>query len=152
MKSLSRYWIFVLSLVGGLVLLYIAATLIIIPVYFPTQIEECCRPRERQSFRKEVWQKSAFGDLGRYRMANDIVASRRLVAMSERQIEELLGEPDRKWSRADRTMVAFELVAQRQRPASCALLPKHLFFNIETWALVIELKAGTVVRCTIRST
>jgi hypothetical protein len=85
-------------------------------------------------------------------MANDLLATRRLLGRSRAEIIALLGEPAWEEPRGTETTLNYELVAQRDFPAKCFLLPSFLFLNFEMWLLEIDCRNGRVRSAKIRRT
>jgi hypothetical protein len=135
----------------GLVLLYGVVVLFLI-VQTPVGIEEWFRPRPRKPFSKEAWQLTRFGDSDRYRMANDLVSSRRLLGKTEQEAREMLGKASSEDHLDASLLIGYDLVSQRQFPAKCCLLPSFLFLNSDTWLLEVEIKGGAVKGAKIRFT
>jgi hypothetical protein len=138
-------------LVFGLALLY-GLVVVALLVHTPAGIEKWFRPKPRKPFSTVAWQASRFGDPDRYKMANDLVRSRRLVGRTEQAVRDLLGPESSQDQIGARTLIGYDLVPQRQFPARCFLLPSFLFLNTDTWLLEVELDHGTVTRVTIRFT
>ena len=127
-------------------------TIFVLLARTPVELEEWLRPRTRKPFSELAWRSTRFGDPDRYKMANDLVWSRRLLGKTEQQVKELLGQQSSEDHLNMRTLIGYDLVSQRQFPANCFCLPSFLFLNTDTWLLEIEVEHRTVKRVKIRST
>ena len=135
----------------GLTLLY-GLTLMVLLIWTPPGIEEWCRPRARKPFSAVAWRSSRFGAPERYKMANDLVRSGRLLGKTGQEVKALLGQESSGDYLDTRAFIGYDLVSQRQFPAKCFLLPSFLFLNTDSWLLEVELEQGTVTRVKIRHT
>jgi len=118
----------------------------------PEQLNDHFRPKESVAFSKAAWLKTKFGNLTRYEMANDLVRSRRLIGATAESVRDLLGPPLYEDSAEGSTCLHYDLVHQRAAPAKCLLLPRFLFWNIDTWALDVQCRDGRVTFVKIRET
>jgi hypothetical protein len=144
-------------LISGLVLLGLASlytlALCFLIVRGPTaEIEEWFRPRPRKPFVSAAWQSTQFGDADRFKMANDLVRSGRLLGVTQKDVEVLLGRANSQNNLGSRILIGYDLVPQRQFPAKCIILPNFLFWNTDTWLLEVEIVGGYVERAGIRGT
>ena len=115
-------------------------------------MDDWFRPRSRKPFSSSEWANSAFGDIARYRMANDLVQSKRLVYASESDLRSLLGRPGIEETNGTVKRLCYDLTSQRVMPAKCLLIPYYLFFNTDTWELEVQCENGKVKKARIRST
>ncbi len=88
----------------------------------------------------------------RYMMANDLIASGKLLGTPEKDIRALLGEPASEDRIGSKLLLGFELVSQRQFPTKPWFLPNVLFLNTDTWLLEVTISEGKAVKATIRHT
>ena len=144
-------------LIGGLTLFGLALAysliLCLLIVRGPTaEMEELFRPRPREPFSRTAWQSTRFGDADRFRMANDLVRSGRLLGMTQQEVEGLLGKGSALDELGGRILLGYDLVPQRQFPAKCVVLPGFLFWNTDTWLLEVEISGGHVKQVRIRGT
>jgi hypothetical protein len=109
------------------------------------------RPTPCQTFSKVEWEQTRFGDPERYKMANGIVSSGKLLGMDEEGVRSLLGDPMVEQTPRGRFLM-YELTPQRTFPSKSFLLPNSLFMNIDTWMLEIRCESGKVKGVRIRST
>ena len=103
-------------------------------------------------FSSAAWQSTRFGDADRFKMANDLVRSGRLLGMMQQDVEQLLGRGSSQDELGSRILIGYDLVPQKQFPAKCIILPKFLFWNTDTWLLEVEIAGGHVKRAWIRGT
>jgi hypothetical protein len=135
----------------GLAVAYALIVLVLL-VRTPVGMEEWFRPKARRPFSEAAWRATKFGDPDRYRMANDLVRSGRLLGKTAREVKELLGQQSSEDHLGTKTLIGYDLVSQRQFPAKCFLLPSFLFLNTDTWLLEVEAEHGKVKRVKIRFT
>jgi hypothetical protein len=134
-----------------LIVVYLGLLIVLI-VWHPAEMDEWFRPRSCMAFSKMRWASTKFGDVDRYRMANDLVRSRLLLSLSEAEVRALLGEPTGVDQVGDVRWLGYELVHQRHFPAKCFLVPSFLFMNTDTWLLQVRCEKGRVKAVGIRFT
>lgn len=132
--------------------LFYAAAIVALTVRPPSHLEEWFRPKPCKPFSKTLWDSTRFGDPDRYKMANDLVRSGKILGMAEPEAHAMLGPTSSEDHIETEIWLGYDLVPQRQFPAKCWLLPSYLFFNTDTWLLEIRLERGKVKAARIRST
>src|SRR5690242_18735713 len=135
-----------------LVLCVYGATLAYLIVRTPPDMDERFRPKPREPFSAQKWGTTRFGDPLRYKMANDLVRSGKLLGMGEAEVRSLLGAPTSEDRVAGELWIGYDLASQRQFPAGCFLLPSWLFMNSDTWLLEVRLKDEKLRTVKIRFT
>ncbi len=146
-KSLRVLVAVAVLLVGGYGLLLLALVLA-----GPAEVDEWLRPRPRMRFSESEWKRTRFGDAERYKMANDLVSSKRLLRSAESEVIVFLGHPDWRQTVGPITFFNYELTHQSKFPSGCIILPSFLFFNTDTWLLEVQCVEGHVVKAGIRHT
>ena len=118
----------------------------------PPDMDERFRPTPRISFSEERWKQTRFGVPDRYKMANDLLCSRKLIGATPDQVRKLLGEPKYEEPVQGVILLNYDLIHQSVFPAKGFLLPRFLFMNTDTWLLEIRCTNGRVVTAKIIST
>ena len=115
-------------------------------------MDERFRPRSHMPFSQDAWRRSHFGEPSRYKMANDLLDSRKLLGLSESAVRELLGKASSEYYNQGSHFLGYELIHQRAFPATCFPLPRSFFMNTDTWLLEIRFLNGRVISARIIST
>lgn len=118
----------------------------------PQDMDEQFRPKPREAFSAQKWRTTRFGDPIRYKMANDLVNSGKLLGMAASEVKSLLGTPTSEDYVSGELWIGYDLVSQKQFPAGCLLLPSFLFMNSDTWLLEVRVRGEKVTAVKIRFT
>src|SRR5689334_181282 len=75
----------------------------------PPDMDERFRPKPRETFSAQKWKTTTFGDPLRYKMANDLVRSGKLLGMGESEVRSLLGAPSSEDHDAGELWIGYDL-------------------------------------------
>lgn len=131
--------------VGAVFVVNYVVSLLVIGI--PT-LEVAMRPGVSVRFDSESWKSAAYDSGCRYPMAQELVASNRLLGKTTERVLVELGPPDRRWKQEASDILIYALAPQQKYPASSWLYPR-MFPNIGSWELWIEVTNGVVARCKI---
>jgi hypothetical protein len=112
------------------------------------KLEEFCRPRGTTKFENVLWRNSSPASGRRYGMVDDLLTTRRLIGLKEREVTVLLGEPNSIDEADGDKLLVYHLARQRDQPARSILFP-GFFPNHEVWMLGISLREGKAHRAKV---
>lgn len=107
------------------------------------KLEEFFRPRGESKFDSASWKDASPASGKRYEMVDDLLASQRLMGLSETDVKGLLGEADSTGDEEGEKLLVYHLAKQRDYPAKSVWFP-GFFPNHEAWMLEVRLRNGSV--------
>lgn len=106
------------------------------------RLEEFFRPRGEMAFDSAAWRETSPAAGKRYEMTDDLLASGRLLGLTETQVKALLGEPNSTGDEEGEKVLVYHLAKQRDYPAKSLWFP-GFFPNHEAWMLAVRVRNGS---------